>query len=334
MDRLPQLRKVAGMGGNKDFSPAEGDGETRVTFDLQGMADDGPMDEAMKVSLEINKETAETLDAFYADVSKVGTEFDAVNEYITQLQAKHQENIQNVDDARAKVLRKEIDQFSVQINDKATEVKTFLDTLNKKTATLKETPESCAANPAVIRIQENQYNYLVYRFTALMAEYARQQTVNENFYKAQTQRQIKIKCSNPDGSTIDDAQAAALAEQILENQVSLEDNYIFQQSKSVLANVIETRNDIMRIEQSMRTLNQLFNDLAFLVHEQGELIDIVLNNVKQANNYVEQGRKELKKARKYQKKSKKKMFCLICCVVVIVVLIIIAGVLGGVLPTR
>lgn len=46
-------------------------------------------------------------------------------------------------------------------------------------------------------------------------------------------------------------------------------SYIFQQSKDVLATIIENRNDIYRIEMSMRNLNQIFNDLAFLVYEQG-----------------------------------------------------------------
>ncbi|EPY23814.1 syntaxin 1B/2/3 [Strigomonas culicis] len=279
---------------------------------------------------EVDKETAETLDAFYADVRKVKTEYlEAISGSITELQEKHAENIANVDPNRAKELRKEIEQLSITINDKAKQIKEFLDTLSKKTATLKETPESCAANPAVIKIQENQYNFLVYKFTNIMSDYAKQQGLNEGFYKAQTQRQLKIKYTNPDGTAIDDASAAQMAEQIFENRIDLENNYIFQQSKDVLASCIETRNDIYRIEQSMRTLNQLFNDLAFLVHEQGEVLDCILHNVNTATNYVEKGRKELKKGRKYQKKSRKTMVCLIICVVVVGVLIFVAGLLGG-----
>ena len=193
--------------------------------------------------------------------------------------------------------------LSERISQLAIDAKRGLDAMSKNTATLKETQDSIAANSAIIRIEENQYTHLVLKLTTAMAEYERHQSANEAFYKAQTQRQIKIKYTNPDGSAIDDATAAQLAEQVMENNTT---SYIFQQSKDVLASIIETRNDIYRIEQSMRDLNQLFNDLAFLVHEQGELMDVILANIQQSTRYVEKGRAELKKARKYQRSIRRK----------------------------
>ncbi|CAJ1044405.1 putative Syntaxin/SNARE domain containing protein, partial [Leishmania shawi] len=92
------------------------------------------------------------------------------------------------------------------------------------------------------------------------------------------------------------------------------------QSKEVLASIIETRNDIYRIEQSMRELNQLFNDLALLVNEQGEIMDVILANVQRSIRYVEKGSAELKKGRKYQKKSRKKLICFVVCIGIIVAL--------------
>ncbi|KAG5474390.1 hypothetical protein LSCM1_03171 [Leishmania martiniquensis] len=164
--------------------------------------------------------------------------------------------------------------------------------MSKNTAKLKVTPESVQANSAIIRIEENQYMHLVRKLTMTMAEYQRHQSANEAFYKEQTRRQIKIKYTNPDGSAIDDTTAARLAEQVMENNTS---SYIFQQSKEVLASIIETRNDIYRIEQSMRDLNQLFNDLAFLVNEQGELMDVILANIQRSTRYVEKSRAEVKR---------------------------------------
>ncbi|CAC9503515.1 Qa-SNARE protein [Leishmania infantum JPCM5] len=223
-----------------------------------------------------------------------------------ELQQKHTENMQTVDEARSKALRGEIDELSRETGNAAKAAKEKLDAMSKNTAKLKSLPDSVHANSAIIRIEENQYTHLVLKLAMAMAEYQRQQSANEAYYKAQTQRQIKIKYTNPDGSAIDDSTAAQLAEQVMENDTS---SYIFQQSKEVLASIIETRNDIYRIEQSMRDLNQLFNDLAFLVNEQGELMDVILANVQQSTRYVEKGRAALKKARRYQKKSRKKLRC-------------------------
>jgi syntaxin 1B/2/3 len=303
MDRLPQLRAAAGLG----------------PLPVSGLATAGsPLDSAKNFSLpevpvavtfkeppsEIDQDTVDTLTAFYKDSAEVQSHIVTIRTVMEELQQKHTENMQTVDEARSKVLRGEIDVLSQQTGDAAKAAKDKLDAMSKSTAKLKETSDSIAANSAIIRIEENQYTHLVMKLTMAMAEYQRHQSANEAFYKAQTQRQIKIKYTNPDGSAIDDATAAQLAEQVLENNTT---SYIFQQSKDVLASIIETRNDIYRIEQSMRDLNQLFNDLAFLVHEQGELMDVILANVQQSTRYVEKGRGELKQARTYKRSIRSKV---------------------------
>ena len=325
MDRLPQLRAAAGLGPlpATGLAAAGSPSESAKNYSLPEV----PVSVTFKEPpSEIDQDTMDTLAAFYKDVDDVQGKITTIRTVMNELQQRHTENMQTVDEARSKTLREEIDELSRQTGDAAKAAKDKLDAMSKNTATLKETQDSIAANSAIIRIEENQYTHLVLKLTTAMAEYERHQSANEAFYKAQTQRQIKIKYTNPDGSAIDDATAAQLAEQVMENNTT---SYIFQQSKDVLASINETRNDIYRIEQSMRDLNQLFNDLAFLVHEQGELMDVILANIQQSTRYVEKGRAELKKARKYEKKSHKKMICLIVCVVVIIILFVIVGVLAG-----
>ncbi|CBZ28518.1 Qa-SNARE protein [Leishmania mexicana MHOM/GT/2001/U1103] len=306
MDRLPQLRAAAGLepspapatislspcSSPQNYSPKEGGAPVQVAFTIPPS--------------EIDQDTIDTLDAFYGDVAAVLGSVKTIRAAMHELQQKHTENMQTVDEARSKALRSEIDELSRETGNAAKAAKEKLDAMSTSTAKLKSVPDSVQANSAIIRIEENQYMHLVLKLTMAMAEYQRQQSSNEAYYKAQTQRQIKIKYTNPDGSAIDDSTAAQLAEQVMENDTS---SSIFQQSKEVLASIIETRNDIYRIEQSMRDLNQLFNDLAFLVKEQGELMDVILANVQQSTRYVEKGREALKKARRYQKKSRKKLRC-------------------------
>ncbi|KAK7196148.1 Qa-SNARE protein [Novymonas esmeraldas] len=328
MDRLPLLRAAAGLGPSgapgtasltpppsaQNYSVAEGGAPVQVTFNVPPS--------------EIDQDTIDTLDAFYRDAAEVVGSVKTIRTAMEELQQKHTENMQTVDEARSKMLRGEIEELSRETGDAAKAAKDKLDVMSKNTAKLKETPDSVQAHSAVIRIEENQYMHLVMKLTMTMAEYQRHQSANEAFYKAQTQRQIKIKYTNSDGTAIDDSTAAQLAEQVMENNTS---SYIFQQSKDVLASIIETRNDIYRIEQSMRDLNQLFNDLAFLVNEQGELMDVILANVQQSTRYVEKGRAELKKARKYQKKSCKKLICIVVCMVILVAFLAV-GLIAGLIP--
>ncbi|KPA85332.1 Qa-SNARE protein [Leptomonas pyrrhocoris] len=244
------------------------------------------------------------LQLFCRDADDVRRAIDSIYTAMSELERLPVERSLGHRDPHAEKFTTTAKELSRQTSDTAKAAKDKLDAMSKNTAKLKETPDSIAANSAIIRIEENQYTHLVLKLTVAMAEYQRHQAANEAFYKAQTQRQIKIKYTNPDGSAIDDATAAQLAEQVLENNTT---SYIFQQSKDVLASIIETRNDIYRIEQSMRDLNQLFNDLAFLVREQDESLDVILVNFQRSSEGVEKGRLELKQARKYKRSIRNKV---------------------------
>lgn len=47
-------------------------------------------------------------------------------------------------------------------------------------------------------------------------------------------------------------------------------------------------------------VNQIFKDLATMVHEQGEVIDSIEANVESAQVHVSQGAGQLQQARQYQ----------------------------------
>ncbi|XP_035384459.1 uncharacterized protein LOC113569174 [Electrophorus electricus] len=95
-------------------------------------------------------------------------------------------------------------------------------------------------------------------------------------------------------------------------------------------NEIETRHtEIIKLENSIRELHDMFMDMAMLVESQGEMIDRIEYNVEHAVDYVERAVSDTKKAVKYQSKARrKKIMIIICCVVLGVV---IASTVGGVL---
>lgn len=265
------------------------------------------------------------LETFYRDVGEVQGHINSIKQWSGEVQAKHAENMQASDQAKQKIITGDIEQLNAQITNASKSCKDKLESIQKSTGKLKETPEAEANNAGVIKIQENQHSKLIRAFLQAVQDHQKVAAENEKKVLEQTQMRIKLKYSNPDGTTIDDEQAKQLAQEAL---VSGTQNAIFQQSKDTLAQIIETRNDILKIEASMRELNQLFQDLAMLVSEQGEVMDIILTNVQSAVKFVEKGREELKDAKGYQKKSRKKM-CWVMIVIFIIVMFILAGVLGS-----
>ncbi|CAG2101509.1 unnamed protein product, partial [Medioppia subpectinata] len=63
---------------------------------------------------------------------------------------------------------------------------------------------------------------------------------------------------------------------------------------------------IRKIESDIVEVNQIFKDLATMVHEQGEVIDSIEANVETASIQVHEGTAQLSKARDYQSKARRK----------------------------
>jgi t-SNARE complex subunit (syntaxin) len=84
--------------------------------------------------------------------------------------------------------------------------------------------------------------------------------------------------------------------------------------------------DVLRLEQSVAELHQMFLDLALLVEQQGEMLDQIEFQVRTAANYVEQGNQEVVKALKSQKSARKKKCCLLFVGITIILIIVLVAV--------
>ncbi|XP_009767743.1 syntaxin-22-like [Nicotiana sylvestris] len=87
--------------------------------------------------------------------------------------------------------------------------------------------------------------------------------------------------------------------------------------------IIEEREQgIQEIQQQIGEVNEIFKDLAVLVHEQGAMIDDIGSNVENAHAATAQGRSQLAKAAKTQR-SNSSLTCLLLVIFGIVLLIVI-----------
>lgn len=115
-----------------------------------------------------------------------------------------------------------------------------------------------------------------------------------------------------------------LQQQELEQpRLANQDEVDFQESL-----IIERESEIRNIEQSVGELNELFRDVAHIVHEQGGQLDIISENVENVTNDTRGANVELRSASRYQKNSRNKMCCLLLILAVVLTIIILAVVLG------
>ncbi|XP_050733621.1 syntaxin-7-like isoform X1 [Eriocheir sinensis] len=86
----------------------------------------------------------------------------------------------------------------------------------------------------------------------------------------------------------------------------------------------ERESQIRQLEANIMDVNQIFKDLATMVHEQGEVVDSIEANVEAAQVHVSQASTQLSEARQYQNKARRKKVCLFGIgLVVLTVLILI-----------
>lgn len=71
------------------------------------------------------------------------------------------------------------------------------------------------------------------------------------------------------------------------------------------AMITEREQEVNNIVRSIVDLNDIFKDLAHMVHEQGTILDRIDYNIEQTQVQVHEGFKQLQKAERYQRKNRK-----------------------------
>ncbi|KAL2843962.1 t-SNARE [Aspergillus pseudodeflectus] len=114
-------------------------------------------------------------------------------------------------------------------------------------------------------------------------------------------------------------------QQLLEEQPRLANQHEVDFQEAL---IIERETEIRSIEQSVGELNELFRDVAHIVHEQGGQLDLISENVDRVHNDTQGANVELRSASRYQKNARNKACCLLVILAVILAIIILAAVLG------
>ncbi len=101
-------------------------------------------------------------------------------------------------------------------------------------------------------------------------------------------------------------------------------------AKQQLSQIEARHGELLRLEQSLVEIKELFLELEALVSQQGEVIDSIERSVTGAREWVESGKDCLQEAKVYQKKARRRKvwFSIACVVVALIVIIIILSSTG------
>ncbi|CAN0147290.1 LOW QUALITY PROTEIN: syntaxin-11-like [Lethenteron reissneri] len=179
------------------------------------------------------------------------------------------------------------------------------------TASCEQLEARQGAQSAAARIIRAHVNTLTQRFHQVMLEYNAAEIAQRENCKRRIARQLEILGSQP-------ASDAELEERIEQGNWEVFAMGILGETRSAKAalNEIEQRHqELLKLEQRLREVHDLFLQMALLVEEQGEMVNNIENTVTNTQDYIAQANETFQKAIKYQNRNpfRKLLRCCCCC---------------------
>ncbi|XP_029921890.1 syntaxin-2-like isoform X2 [Myripristis murdjan] len=235
--------------------------------------------------------STDSLENFFKTVQELSDLIAAVSSAVEEVQRSHDAILAAADLQDGN--KDELEKLNSQIKKNANLVRAKLKSMQESFA-VDENSNSASVNQ---RIHKNQHSHLTRRFVDVMRTYCQAQTSFREKCKLRIQRQLEI---------VDKVTTDEELEDILhsDNPAIFTSHFISDSRITRQAlNEIEARHqDILRLESSIRELQEVFVDTAMLVESQGELMNNIEKNVTSAAEYVDSGKADTKNAVDYMKK--------------------------------
>jgi len=179
--------------------------------------------------------------------------------------------------------------------------------------------ENKQAGGAELQIRRNMQQSLVRKHQALLMDFQRAQGNFKEALEKRQAREIQILMPEvrPDQveQMLEAGETASMmvAKKMLGTHAELLDE---------LARIREKHQDILRLERSMAELAQMFQEMAVLVEHQGEMIDAIEFNIREAKDYTAKAEQQLITTKKVQRSNRKWMCYAVLCMLVVLLVIL------------
>ncbi|XP_011369822.1 syntaxin-1A isoform X2 [Pteropus medius] len=238
------------------------------------------------------------MDEFFEQVEEIRSFIDKISENVEEVKRKHSAILASPNpDEKTK---EELEELMSDIKKTANKVRSKLKSIEQSI----EQEEGLNRSSADLRIRKTQHSTLSRKFVEVMSEYNATQSDYRERCKGRIQRQLEITGRTTTSEELEDMLESG-------NPAIFASGIIMDSSISKQAlSEIETRHsEIIKLENSIRELHDMFMDMAMLVESQGEMIDRIEYNVEHSVDYVERAVSDTKKAVKYQSKARRQVRC-------------------------
>ncbi|CAI9740855.1 syntaxin isoform X1 [Octopus vulgaris] len=276
-------------------------------------------DEAEEVAVQVESGGG-FMEEFFEQVEEIRRMIDKISDNVEAVKKKHSDILSapQTDDQ----MKEELEELMTDIKRTANKVRGKLKAIEQNI----EQEEHSNKSSADLRIRKTQYSTISRKFVEVMNDYNTTQIDYRDRCKARIKRQMEITGRTTTNEELEDMLESGNPA-IFTQGIIMET----QQARQTLADIEARHEDIIKLENSIRELHDMFMDMAMLVESQGEMIDRIEYNVEAAVDYIETAKMDTRKAVKYQSKARQKKIAILVCLIILVLVIIstVGGVFGG-----
>jgi t-SNARE complex subunit (syntaxin) len=271
------------------------------------------------LSDDVEAGASESMSKFFREVEQIKATIEYVRERTKDVARLQDAAMNAVRSEDTNNTSKELDQVLSAANQRCAAAKTLLSAIKDETDRLEKAGTAAASE---LRIRRNMYQTLTTNFVGAVRQFQQAQQTYKSKIKAKVARQVRIVKPDATYEEIDSAMKSGDPGAIYRAAILQPGLDPVQQA---YADVQAKYQDVLRLEENVRALNQMFRDMALLVERQGEMLNQIEHSVESAQVYVGQGTEQLKGALEARKSIRKKymIIALICTVVIVVILIIV-----------
>lgn len=175
-----------------------------------------------------------------------------------------------------------------------------------------------SGDSAKSQARDNLYSTNIRKFHAVMNEYNSASYDYKQGLQERTRRQLKIVDSSITDEEVEKIVQSGQAQGVISKAL------ISENLQDTIRDIEERHHDIMKLEQQVLEVYELFKDLATLVDLQQESLDVIENRITNAKAYAIKAEDQLMQAEGHQKKARRKKCCLLVVLLVIVVIMLSA----------
>lgn len=194
----------------------------------------------------------------------------------------------------------------------AKDIKARGESLHRKLRAMKALSEEAEAqhgpHSAVARIARAQYSALTRTFQRAMHEYNQVEMKQRDNCKIRIQRQLEIMGKDVSGDQIEDMFEQGKWDVFSENLLA-----DVKGARAALNEIENRHRELLRLESRIRDVHELFLQMALLVEEQAETLNVIEFNVEKTLNYTGEAKAQVRKTLEYKKKNPCRTICCFCC---------------------